>query len=151
MPSTGEKPVLKCSNVVVSSRGIAETERKKIVIFVPADEVQRITLKFGKSAHNPILTGSIGAVLVVAGIFGLVEFFRAMRGYRYELGLVAFGIIGGSMIFDTLKERYFLEVDKEKGASRLVFSKGTKKSDIDDFCNKAREIYQYQITDATKP
>ncbi len=149
MESHQEKPILKCDNIVLSSRGIAETHGKKLVIFVPADEIERITLKFGKSDHRPMASISIGVVLGLVGIFGLIEFFIAMKGYRYELAMVAFGIVGGSLIFDALKQRYFLEVDKKKGMCRLVFSKDVKRSDIDDFCNKARTNYGYQITDVT--
>jgi hypothetical protein len=123
MQTSEEKPVLKCDNIVLSSRGIAETHGKKIVIFVPPNEINRIILKFGRSDHRPMLTMSIGIILGLVGVFGLVEFFVAMRGYRYELGMVAFGIIGASLIFDTLKERFFLEIETKKGIQRLVFSK----------------------------
>ncbi|HEX3624078.1 MAG TPA: hypothetical protein VH280_01495 [Verrucomicrobiae bacterium] len=147
MQSTEEKPVLRCDNVVLSSRGIAETHGKKIVIFVPANDIGRITLKFGRSDHRPIATMVIGVAFGLVGVFGLVEFFIAMRGYRYELGMVAFGMIGGSLIYDTLKVRYFLEIETVKGTRRLVFSKNAKKSEIDEFRNKAAAIYNYQVND----
>jgi len=148
MESNEEKVVLKYDNVVVSPRGIAETHGKKIVIFIPTTEIDRLTLKFGRSDHNPVFSISIGVVLALVGIYGLVDFFIAMRGYRYELGMVALGIIGGSLIFDSLKERHFFEVETKKGTRRLVFSKNAGKSDIDDFCNKIRNGYKYQITEA---
>ncbi|HTV43214.1 MAG TPA: hypothetical protein VMF08_21805 [Candidatus Sulfotelmatobacter sp.] len=151
MQTSEEKPVLKCDTIVLSSRGLAETHGKKIVIFVPANEIDRITLKFGRSDHRPILTISIGIILGLVGVFGLVEFFIAMRGYRYELGMVAFGIIGASLIFDTLKERYFLEIETKKGIQRLVFSKNAQKKEIEEFCAQAGAIYNYQIADSVKP
>lgn len=148
MPPTPEaKPVLKCDNIVVSSRGMAENHGKKLIIFVPAAEIERVTLKFGRSDHRPALSLAIGGGLALAGVFGLVQFFLAPRGYRYELGLLAFGIVGGSMIFDTMKEGYFLEVDKKKGMCRLVFSKNAQKKDIDDFCKQVDAVYNYQIQD----
>jgi hypothetical protein len=148
MQTTEDKPILKCNNIVVSSRGIAETDAKKIMIFVPAVEIDRLTLKFGRSDHRPVLTMSVGIVLGLIGVFGLAEFIIAPRGFRYELGMVAFGLIGGSMIFDTLKKRYFFEVQKKKGTSRLVLSKNAQRKDIQDFCDKVRSIYKYEITDA---
>ena len=147
MPSNDEKVTLKYDNVVVTPRGMAETYGKKIVIFVPATEIDRVTLKFGRSDHRPIFSMTLGIVFALIGIFGIVEFFLAMGGYRYELGMVAFGIIGGSMIFDTLKERYFLEIDKKTGLCRLVFSKEAKKDEVVEFCNKVRTTYNYQIND----
>jgi hypothetical protein len=144
-----EKPTLRCDNVLVSPRGMAETAGKKIVIFVPTDDIERITINFGRSDHRPIISISIGIIFALVGVFGLVEFFVATRGYRYELGMVAFGLIGGSLIFDALKKRYFFEVYKKKGTCRLVLSKHAQKTEIQDFCQKIRVIYKYDIKDAT--
>ena len=86
--------------------------------------------------------------MALVGLFGLIEFvFINMRGYRYEIGMMLFGAIGGSIIFDTLKERYFLEIDSKAGPRRLVFSKQVQRKDIDEFCNKVGTVYNYQITD----
>ena len=148
MESSEEKPVLKCDNLLVSPRGIAEVHGKKIVIFVPATDIGHVTLKFGRSDHRPVVSLSIGILMALVGLFGLIEFvFINMRGYRYEIGMMLFGAIGGSIIFDTLKERYFLEIDSKAGPRRLVFSKQVQRKDIDEFCNKVRTVYNYQITD----
>jgi hypothetical protein len=151
MPSTEEKPVLKYDNIVVSSRGMAEVHGKKVVIFVPAAEINRITLKFGRAEHNPVVSICIGAVLALVGIFGLIVFFTGKKGNRYDLGLIALGIIGGSLIFDALKQRYFLEIDKKNDMRRLVLSKKAKKEDIDELCNKIRTIYKFEIADDVRP
>jgi hypothetical protein len=127
---------------------MAETDARKVVIFVPAVEIDRVILKFGRSDHRPILTMSIGVVLALIGILGLSEFIVAPRGFRYELGMVAFGLIGGSMIFDALKKRYFFEVHKKKGTCRLVLSKNAQKKDIQDFCEKVRLFYKFEIMDS---
>jgi hypothetical protein len=148
MLSSETKETLKCDNLVITPRGIAETSGKKIVIFVPAGEIERITVKHGRADHRPILSLSIGIIFSLVGIFGLVELVLATRGYRYELGMVAFGIIGVSLIYDALKQRYFLEVQSRKDTRRLVFSKQVQRSDIHEFCNRVRTVYQYDITDA---
>ena len=141
-------PLLRCDNIVVSSRGIAETHGRKVVAFVPSGEIEGITLKYGRSDHRPAVSMSIGIILALAGVFGLVEFCMAPRGFRYELGLVAMGIIGGSIIFDSLKERYFLEVQRKSGMCRMVFSKGCSRGDIESFCNDVRSRYGHKITNA---
>jgi hypothetical protein len=148
MQSAEEKKSVRCENIVAAARGIAETHGKKVVIFVPADEIERITLKFGRSDHRPIVSLAIGVILALVGVFGIVDFFLAPGGIRYQLGMLALGIVGGSLIFDTLKERYFFEVDKKNGMCRLVFPKKAKKEDIDNFCNDARAIFNYHIHDA---
>lgn len=146
-PASDPKQTVKYDNIAVTPRGIAETHGRKIVIFVPAAEIERITLKFGRSDHRPVLSMTIGIILGMVGVAGLVLLFLPAKANRYYLGLVAFGIIGGSMIFDTLKERYFLEVDKNKDMCRLVFSKNAQKGEIDDFCKKVCAVYNYQIID----
>lgn len=150
MPSNEEKPVVKYDNIVVSSRGMAEAHGRKVVIFVPAAEINRITLKFGRPEHNPIISIGIGAVLALVGIFGLIVVFVGKKHNRYAFGLVALGIIGGSLIFDALKQRYFFEIHKKNDTRRLVLSKNARKSDIDEFCNKVRATYKYEITDEVR-
>jgi hypothetical protein len=51
------------------------------------------------------------------------------------------------MIFDTLKQRYFLEVTKPNGVSRLVFSQQTQLNDIREFCRQVGTTYNYAITE----
>lgn len=145
--SPDAKEILRCDNIVVSPRGIAETSGKKIVIFVPAAEIDRIMVKHGRSDHRPGLSLFIGIVFMLVGAYGLMELMLAPRGYRYELGMIAFGIIGGSLIYDALKQRYFLEVHGKKGTRRLVFSKDAQNGEISEFCNGVRTIYKYDITD----
>jgi len=128
-------------------RGITETHGKKILLFVPAPEISRLTLKFGRSDHCPVVSLAIGVLLSVLGIYGLVKLISAPRGFRYELGMITLGVIGGSMIFDTLKQRYFLEVTKPNGVSRLVFSKQTQLNDIREFCRQVGTTYNYAITE----
>jgi hypothetical protein len=147
MPAEEEKPTLRYDTVLLSPRGIAETHGKKAVIFVPTADIERITLKFGRPEHRPIVSLTIGTVFALVGILGIIEFFRSMRGYRYEIGMMAFGAIGGTIIFDALKERYFFEVHSKNDVRRLVFSKKAQKQEIDDFCKQVGIIYKYQITE----
>ena len=142
-----EKPVLTYDNLLVSSQGIAEIEGKKIMIQVSTADIDRVGLRFGRAEHRPVYSISIGIVLALIGIAGLIEFFRAMRGYRYELGMIGFGIIGGSMIFDAFKKRLFLEVHEKKGLSRLVLSRKARRDELQEFCNKMQSEYGFQIAD----
>jgi hypothetical protein len=89
----------------------------------------------------------LGIIFALMGIYGLAEFILAPRGFRYEMGMVFFGFVGGVLIFDAIKKRYFLEVHKSKGDCRLIFSKDAQLTDIQDFCKKIRTIHQYKITE----
>jgi hypothetical protein len=140
-------PVLKCKNIIVSPRGLAEADGKKVILFVAVADIDHIILKHGRVEHRPIVSLVIGAVFALVGVWGLVELILAPSGLRYELGMIFFGLIGGSIIFDALKERHFLEVHKNKGDCRLVFSKATPLNDIQDFCEKVRATYKYKITE----
>jgi hypothetical protein len=148
MQSQEENQDLKYDNILVTPRGITEVNGNKIMIFVPATEVERITLKYGRSDHRPIVSLAVGVIFALIGVFGLIEFIIATRGYRYEMGMMAFGLIGGSFIHEALKERYFLEVRSSKGTRRLVLSKNARKSDVHIFCENVRTIYKYDITEA---
>jgi hypothetical protein len=147
MQSAEDKPVLKCANIIFSPRGIAEVDGNKIIVFVPVNEIESITLKFGRSEHRPVASLSIGIILVSVGLFGLFELFWAARGWRYEIGMMLLGGIGGSIIYDVLKRRYFMEVTKKVGMSRLVFSKSAQKDTIEKFCVEVRASYKYDIAE----
>ena len=147
METKENQPVLKYDNLLVSARGITETHGNKVVIFVPAADVDRVALKFGRAEHNLVFSLSIGVVLALVGVFGLIEFIRVPRLYRYELGMAVFGALGGSLIYDALKARFYLEVTRKKGMSRLVFSKKASRSEINNFCLSVRANYAYQIAD----
>jgi len=140
------RPILKFDNLVVAPRGISEVCAGKVMVFVPTSEIGRVTLKFGRSDNRPTLTLAMGLGLAAAGVAGLFEFAIAPGGYRYELGLVALGAVGGSLIFDTLKKRFFLEIQKKRGVCRLVLSKNTRKAAVQEFCRQIRTVYQYEIT-----
>jgi hypothetical protein len=148
MQPQDEKQNLRYDNILVTPRGIAETSGKKVVIFVPAADIEQITLKHGRSDHRPIFSISVGAIFVLIGVFGLVEFFIATRGYRYELAMMVFGAIGATLIYDALKQGYFFEVQCAKNSRRLVLSKHAQKNDIETFCQDIRKIYGYDITNA---
>jgi hypothetical protein len=145
--SNDERPVLRCDNIVMAPRGIAETHGRKLALFVPTTDINRMRLKYGRSEHSPMVSMVLGGSLALVGIAGIILFFVKPSGFRYELGMAFFGVIGGSIVFDTLKVRYFLEVEGNKGISRLVFSKKAQKSEIDNFCNQVRTTYKYEITD----
>jgi hypothetical protein len=145
MQTSEEASVLKCNNIVISTRGLAEVDGKKIILFVPKDEVNQITLKYGKAEHNPIISLVIGIILALVGLAGLVELILAPRGLRYELGMMFFGFIGGSLLFDSMKQRYFFEILRIKGRCRLVFSKKTTLPEIRDFCQKVQTTYNYKV------
>ena len=148
MQTTDATPILKCRNVVVSQRGLAEGDGRKAIVFVPSGEVKRIVLKYGNPEHRPIVSLVIGGFLGLLGLAGIVELFLAPRGLRYELGMIFFGLIGGSLIFDATKKRYFLEVHKTKGDCRLIFSGQASRQEVQDFCEKVRNAYKYDISES---
>ena len=138
--------ILRCDNVLVSSRGLTEAEGKRVILFVPFDEVDHIILKFGRAEHSPIISLGLGGVLSAIGIYGLIAIISKPAGLRYDLGMIAFGAIGGALIFDALKKRYFLEVHKRKGLCRLIFSRSAKLNEIQGFCDEVRTAYKFKIS-----
>jgi hypothetical protein len=148
--SPSENPaVQRYDNLLASARGLTETHGKKVVLFIPKADITRIDLRFGRSGHRPLLTFLLGAILVPIGIYGVVDLFLRPAGLRYEMAMAAFGLIGGSLIFDTLKQRYFLEVSHGGEISRLIFSKNAAQGQVREFCARATETHGYAITDQT--
>ena len=147
MKDTEAKPVLRYDNLLVSSRGMSEVHGKKLILFIPAAEIDHLELKFGRAEHRPLVSLAIGIVFMLIGAFGLVYLFLAPRAFRYELAMMVFGFIGGTIIFDVLKQRYFIEVRRPKGLGRLVFSKNAQPAGLRDFCQLVGSVYGHQIKD----
>ncbi|HEV7405417.1 MAG TPA: hypothetical protein VGO11_20910 [Chthoniobacteraceae bacterium] len=148
--SSPEPPArLQYDNLVVSPRGISELHGRKVMLFVPGPQIERMTLRFGRTDHRPLLTLTAGLLLAAVGVLGIVQFGVSPKGIRWELGMVALGGLGASMIYDTLKQRYFLAVHQRKLDSHLVFSKRAQREEIQAFCDRIREVYRYDIHDAT--
>ena len=147
MKKNEAKPVLRYDNLLFSSRGISEVHGKKLILFIPAAEIEHLELKFGRSEHRPLVSLAIGMVFILIGVFGLAYLFLAPRGFRYELAMMVFGFIGGTIIFDVLKQRYFIEVRRPKGLGRLVFSKNVSPEGLRDFCRQVGLVYGHQIKD----
>jgi len=141
--------VQRYDNLLASARGLTETHGKKVVLFIPKADITRIDLRFGRSGHRPLLTLLLGTILVPIGVYGVVDLFLRPAGLRYEMAMAAFGLIGGSLIFDTLKQRYFLEVFHGRETSRLIFSGNATQEQVRAFCARAAETHGYAITDQT--
>jgi len=141
------KPVLRYDNLLVSSRGMSEVHGKKLILFIPAAEIEHLELKFGRSEHRPLVSLAIGSGFTLIGAFGLVYLFLAPRAFRYELAMMVFGVIGGTIIFDVLKQRYFIEVRRPKNLARLVFSKNARPEGLRDFCQQVGTVYGHRIKD----
>ncbi|CAN5828501.1 hypothetical protein BH09VER1_BH09VER1_42200 [soil metagenome] len=139
---------LRYDNLGASARGLAEIHRDKIVLFARAADIDQVLLKFGHSSHRPILTSALGLLFIPIGAYGLIECLFSPAGFRYEIGLIALGIIGGSLIYDTLKKRYFLEVHHRKEISRLICSRHATRQGVTDFVARIEAAYQYKIAQA---
>ena len=147
MKDTEAKPVLRYDNLLFSARGISEVHGKKLILFIPAAEIEHLELKFGRSEHRPLVSLAIGIGFTLIGGFGLVYLCLAPRAFRYELAMMVFGCIGGTIIFDVLKQRYFIEVRRPKGLGRLVFSKNARPEGLREFCRQVETVYGHQIKD----
>ena len=147
MQSTTDTGILRCDNLAVSARGITETDRNKVVVFVPSEEIDHVELRFGRSAHHPLASLAMGAAFVAAGLWGLVHLMVAPAGFRYEAAAAALGMIGGAIVFDVLKQRYFFEIHRRNGIRRAVFSKNAEMQKIQEFCRQIMAVHKYQIRD----
>ncbi len=127
---------------------MTEVHGKRIAVFVPAAELQQVSLQFGRSEHRPLVSISIGIVFALVGLCGLIYLILAPAGYRFESGMIAMGLIGGSLIHDATKQRFFLEVSAKKAVSRLVFSKHAQLKDIQALCHQAKAAFGYEINES---
>jgi hypothetical protein len=150
MKSPEDVPTLKYDNIVAAPRGLIESQGGKIITLVPVSEINWVTLRFGRPDQRPVLSLVVGILVSAVGLYGVGGLLLAPDGYRYELAMVTLGLIGAFMIFDTLKKRFYLDVTKKKGCSRLVFSKDAQLPDIQEFCEQVRTVYKHQIAEDLK-
>lgn len=128
-----------------------EADGNALIQLVPRADIDRVVLRFGGAEHRPIVSLTLGVVLSSVGLVGLLFLFTGIPA-RVKLGMIAFGAVGGSVLFDTAKKRYFFEVHGKKGMRRLVFSRKATLSEIRTFCAKIQAEFPLPlIEDAALP
>ncbi len=132
--------------VLMSERGVFQVQSGKEVAGVLRPNIQRIRVAYASAANRPILEGIIGAALFLCGIKGVLMCFESLKGFRYYVFLLVFGILGAAMLWDVLKKRFVLFVTKCDGRrEKLSFSVLAYPADIEAFLQKAKDQFGLEI------
>jgi hypothetical protein len=131
------------ADILISQRGITELDKGKVSIFVPRDDVQGIRLIYGSPANRPVLEASVGALLTACGLMGI--YFLAMNpgNFRYDILIIAIGVIGVAMLRDVLGKTHVLEITTKSDVLKLAFAKTAELESARAFCVKACESFNY--------
>jgi len=142
-----EEQFVQLESVRVSPDGAAEMDGTRRLIFVPRAEIERLEVRHGSGSERPIVTGLLGAVLLILSGIPIRMFINALRGYgTFELKMitaVAF-IFPATWLLDlSLRRRWMIVVHMRKGTRKLVFHETKDGAAIQSFLTDARSKFGY--------
>src|SRR5436853_1274209 len=147
-PTNVSPEFFKCGNVIASDRGIIETDQGRQVQLVPQKTITNITLRFGCPARRPILEMVMGGALGAIGGFGGFNLCTNFKAWRYDIGLIALGCLGASMIYDVTKKAFYLRVATESDYFKITFSKNVQRAEVEAFCAEIQKRWNYNVATA---
>jgi hypothetical protein len=114
--------------------------------FVPRASIRSIRLRYGCAAHRPVLELITGIALATVGVIDLYGMAVSFKASRYDLGLIAFGMVGGYLIYSVLRKNHYLQISTASNHFNIRFKRDTARSEIEAFCSQIEKTWQYQIT-----
>jgi hypothetical protein len=133
-------------NITATEKGISEFSHGRRLIFVPQDKIQRVELRFGCHAENPLLQLLFGAFLAGIGIVG--AFCLAKAGVlvmRWGIGFVIFGGVGLFCIYEAVKKGYYLQIVSTDDTRKLQINGAVQKTELLKFMTASAELgYHFQ-------
>lgn len=153
-----EMDTLECSSVCVTATEITEKDNEKVLISIPKEQIERITLKHGLKANRPFIEMCIGIGLIALGYFTgilpiksfLIKIINEPEvNIRPTLYTIFMALIwtplGVYLTIDALKRRYYLLIETVSGKKKAVFKDDLTKSEVITFINNIRDKYRYNI------
>ena len=143
-------------NIEISETGISEYERDRKIITIPAENIDRVLIKYGFSEERPIISVLVGLVLLIPGTgFGLLPlikiFLRMLRGELIygNLWIMAFALplilIGLLYIKNAFRYGYYLKITNDGKYRKLPFGKSVNETDVYKFVKDCGRTYKYNI------
>ncbi len=120
------------------------------VVFVPRAEIKKIELARTGAAERPMLTGLVGAIILVAGLAATVLMANGLKHgghFPYKAGLIGGALLftGGWLLHFTLVPRLVLVVRTPKDRRKLLFSKSVAASEAEAFANQAADRFGCEL------
>ncbi len=141
--------ILECRGIRMTPEGIGVIESGRVVLTLLKSDVQRIILRRGMQAQHPVIQLIFGIVLLVTGLIPLpfMVFFPDVGVIAMKLGVGALVlvILGGWLLFESLRRGYFLDVETKSGWKKLPLSKGHDIVEFESFLRAAKDTLGYPI------
>ena len=143
-----EEQFVQLESVRVDADGAAEMDGVRKLVFVPRAEIERLELRHGSGAQRPIVTGVIGAALLVFSFVPLWMLINAFRGYgTFEVHTIAacgFFFLALWMLSLAVRKRWMIVVHTRNGGTRkLLFHDVKDRASIENFLSNARSRFGY--------
>ena len=146
---SSEVEPLQCKGIRFTNEAVMELDDLRPVVKVPTSEIQRISLGYGFQARHPLLMSAFGLVLAIIGLLpipGIIHWL--LYGgviHTLQAAAVALTLFGAWAIYDGFRRGYFLLVEEGNKARNLVFTKKPDASELEEFLNKVKIRFGYDI------
>ena len=141
-------------NIVITDEGIYEYEEDKVFVFVPKNEIKKLSFGFGAPTRWPLMALLIGAMLIGAGvIFGILPLvstviegentgLNILKGYAYIslnfLPGIYFSYLG-------LRKQNCIILETSKGMRKLIIKGKVDGDKIGNFLAESSSKFEYPI------
>jgi hypothetical protein len=144
---------IELQNISATDDGLYEYESNKILVFVPKDEINKLSFGFVSPIRWPAFAVAIGVFLICIGIvFGAyplinsiidhVNNFPRLKGYAFISLHILFGIYFTRL---GLRKKDCLILDTNKGIKKLAINGQVAEQKVTDFLNEAAQQLKYPI------
>jgi len=114
--------------------------------------VRRVSLHHGIQAQHPMLLLAVGFTLVaflawpILRLLDFLEHGGSISSYDFYVGALA--LLGGWLVYDTIKKGWFLELELERGTTKLAFDRGAEPEGLKEFVRRASAETEMPIDDS---
>ena len=141
-------------NIVITDEGIYEYEENKVFVFVPKNEIKKLSFGFSDPTRWPFVALLIGAMLIGAGVtFGVLPLINTiiegkntglniLKGYAY----ISLNILPGIYFsYLGLRKQNCLILETNKGIRKLIIKGQVDGDKIGNFLIESANKFEYPI------
>lgn len=141
--STGLNAV-RFHNVGFGTEGVTLFDQQSKISFVAKKDIRRITLKYGYQSERPLLQVIFGIVIILIGLYFVVNFILQMLINRiiYTTMLLSILIlpVGIWFIVDGLRKRLYFEVEVDNDRRKFPLGRAPDRSELQKFIKAGSQL-----------
>lgn len=140
-------------NITAKADGLYEHEAGKTLVFVPKEDIKKLSFGFEKPSRFSTISAIFGVLLIAAGIsFGVIPLFKGLASQSNNLpnlkgyALISLHILFGAYLTNLgLRKRHCLVLATVNGTQKLILSEPVKEREAAEFLHESSRQFEYPV------